>query len=120
MLSLIKPMRKTLVSKRLLNVPSSPIRKLVPYANEAKRQGVKIYHLNIGDPDIKTPDVMIDVLKKWTINPIGYGQSQGEPEFLKSLVSYYNRLGYSFINEKNIQVTTGGSEADFHGFFCCL
>jgi len=117
MLSLIKPMRKTLVSKRLLNVPSSPIRKLVPYANEAKRQGVKIYHLNIGDPDIKTPDVMIDVLKKWTINPIGYGQSQGEPEFLKSLVSYYNRLGYSFINEKNIQVTTGGSEAISMVFF---
>lgn len=92
-------------------VPASPIRKLVPHAHQAKRQGVKVYHLNIGDPDIKTPKVMIEVLKNWQDNPIPYGQSQGEPNFLKSLVAYYNRLGYGFVDEENIQVTTGGSEA---------
>src|SRR3989339_491957 len=84
------------ISGRLQRVLASPIRKLIPYANEAKRQGIKVYHLNIGDPDIKTPEVMIDVLKKWTINPIPYSQSHGDPSFLKSLVTYYNKLNYSF------------------------
>lgn len=84
---------------------------------EAKTQGIKVIHLNIGDPDIKTPKVMIDVLNKWTENPIRYGQSQGEVKFINSLVSYYNRLGFGFIDEKNIQVTTGGSEAISMAFF---
>lgn len=104
-------MKNTKVSNRLLAVPASPIRKLVPFATEAKKKGVKVYHLNIGDPDIKTPEVMIDVLKNWTDNPIAYGQSQGQPKFLESLVSYYNKLGHSFVKTNHIQVTTGGSEA---------
>jgi aspartate aminotransferase len=98
-------------SARLSLVPASPIRKLVPLAVKAKREGVKVYHLNIGDPDIPTPDVMIDVLRKWKINPIGYGQSQGEPVFLEALRSYYHGLGFSFIDTANIQATSGGSEA---------
>lgn len=98
------------VSTRLLQVPASPIRKLVPLATAAKQQGVKVYHLNIGDPDIKTPKVMMDVLKNWKINPIGYSQSQGEPVFLESLKKYYCKLGYPFIDIPNIQVTSGGSE----------
>ena len=98
-------------SQRLLSVPASPIRKLVPFAQIAKKQGVKIFHLNIGDPDIKTPQVFIDVLNKWQKNPISYGQSQGEPAFLEALKTYYQQLGYSFIQAKNIQVTSGGSEA---------
>lgn len=110
-------MKNTTVSKRLTSVPASPIRKLVPYAMEAKRQGIKVLHLNIGDPDIKTPGVMIDVLNKWTENPIRYGQSQGEGKFIDALVSYYNSLGYGFIDGKNIQVTTGGSEAISMAFF---
>ena len=110
-------MKTIKVSNRFSKVPASPIRKLVPYANEAKRQGVKVYHLNIGDPDIKTPKVMVDVLKGWSENPIPYGQSQGEPRFLESLVYYYNKLGYDFINRENIQVTTGGSEAISMVFF---
>ncbi len=110
-------MKTIKVSNRLAKVPASPIRKLVPYANEAKRQGAKVYHLNIGDPDIKTPKVMIDVLKKWSDNPIPYGQSQGELKFLESLVYYYNKLGFDFINTINIQVTTGGSEAISMVFF---
>ncbi len=99
------------VSKRLLSVPASPIRKLVPYALAAKRQGVKVYHLNIGDPDIKTPNIMIDVLRNWDVNPIVYGQSQGQPDFIEALKTYYHRLGYKFIKNENIQVTAGGSEA---------
>ncbi len=98
------------VSKRLLQVPASPIRKLVPLAQAAKKSGVKVYHLNIGDPDIKTPQVMMNVLKNWTINPIGYSQSQGEPVFLESLKTYYHKLGYRFLDTKHIQVTSGGSE----------
>jgi aspartate aminotransferase len=99
------------VSQRLGLVPASPIRKLVPYANEAKKQGVKVYHLNIGDPDVETPEVMMNVLRNWHDNPIRYGQSQGEPVFLKALKTYYHGLGYSFIDVPDIQVTSGGSEA---------
>ncbi len=98
------------VSSRLLQVPASPIRKLVPLAQAAKKSGVKVYHLNIGDPDIKTPDVMMKVLKNWKINPIGYSQSQGEPAFLESLRWYYHKIGFPFVEIKNIQVTSGGSE----------
>ena len=81
-------MKTIKVSSRFSNVPASPIRKLVPYAIEAKKQGVKVLHLNIGDPDIKTPNVMVNVLKKWSGNPIPYAQSQGELKFLDSLTSY--------------------------------
>lgn len=104
-------MKKNRVSNRLLAVPASPVRKLVPYANKAKKSGVKVFHLNIGDPDIKTPETMIKVLKKWKQNPVGYSQSQGEPHFIEAIKTYYHRKGFRFIDENNIQVTTGGSEA---------
>lgn len=110
-------MKNIKVSDRLLLVPASPIRKLVPYATEAKKKGVHVFHLNIGDPDIKTPEVMIDVLKNWSDNPIAYGQSQGQPKFIESLVIYYNKLRYSFIKNNHVQVTTGGSEAISMIFF---
>ncbi len=100
-----------MTSKRLSAVPASPIRKLVPYATVAKAQGVKVYHLNIGDPDIETPDEMLSVLRNWTRKTVGYDQSQGNPELLKSLVWYYKKIGFDFIHESNIQVATGGSEA---------
>ena len=103
-------MIKSTVSSRLLQVPASPIRKLVPLAQAAKKKGVKVYHLNIGDPDIKTPAVMLNALKNWNINPIGYSQSQGEPVFLESLKTYYHKIRYPFIDIPNIQVTSGGSE----------
>jgi len=103
-------MKNKPVSDRVTQVPASPIRKLVPFANAAKKEGVKVYHLNIGDPDIKTPEVMLDVLTSWERNPISYSQSQGEPVFLTALKTYYHRLGFSFLEEKNIQVTNGGSE----------
>lgn len=110
-------MKSPTLSDRLALVPASPIRKLVPFANIAKKEGVHVYHLNIGDPDIKTPKVMLDVLHTWEKNPISYSQSHGEPEFLKAIDSYYQSCGYSFITPKNIQITTGGSEAIFMALF---
>lgn len=98
------------VSDRLSSLPVSATRKLTPYALDAKKSGVKILHLNTGDPDIKTPQVMIDVLKNWSINPIRYAQSTGEPKFIKALLSYYSGLGFD-IPEKEIIATVGGSEA---------
>ncbi len=99
------------LSQRVVNMPASPIRKLVPYATAAKKQGVIVYHLNIGDPDIKTPTVMLEKLRNWTIDPIGYAQSQGEPELIHSLLGYYHQLGFTFLEDTHIQVTIGGSEA---------
>lgn len=96
---------------RLGKVPPSPIRKLVPFAQEAKRKGVHVYHLNIGDPDIKTPDAMLSVLHRWKRNPISYALSQGEGEFIDALLSYYHGLSFRFLKKNNIQVTMGGSEA---------
>lgn len=98
-------------SARLGHVPASPIRKLVPLAQQAKKKGIKVYHLNIGDPDIPTPEVMVSVLHKWQINPIGYDLSQGNPKLIAALRDYYHGLGHGFVNESDIQVTTGGSEA---------
>lgn len=99
------------VSKRVLKVPVSAVRSLTPYAKEAEEQGVKIYHLNIGDPDIETPEVLLNVLKNWKINPIRYAASNGEPTFLKALTDYYNGLNLQKIEPKNIIATIGGSEA---------
>jgi len=99
------------VSRRLSAVPASPIRKLVPFAEAAKKEGVKVYHFNIGDPDVLTPDVMIDVLHHWKRNPVGYANSHGEAPLLEAFRAYYHRLGYTFLETPNIQITTGGSEA---------
>ena len=71
------------LARRLKQIPPSPVRMLVPLANEAKKAGVKVYHLNIGDPDIETPAEMLRVLKDWETNPIGYAQPQGDLELLE-------------------------------------
>lgn len=98
-------------SKRMQNLPISAVRKLTPYAVQAKKEGVKVFHLNIGDPDIKTPEVILNVLQNWNIETIRYAQSSGEPELIKSLKSYYHKLGFTNINEENMLITVGGSEA---------
>lgn len=105
------------ISQRIENLPVSAVRKLTPFALEAKKAGVKVYHLNIGDPDIKTPRVMLDTLNNWSIQTIRYAQSTGEPELLQSLKSYYQKLGFTKITEENMVVTTGGSEAVVMSFF---
>lgn len=99
------------VSGRLSQVPASPIRKLVPFAEAAKKEGAKVYHFNIGDPDVLTPDVMIDVLHAWKRNPVGYANSHGEAPLLASLTQYYHGLGATYLEPLHIQVTMGGSEA---------
>ncbi len=99
------------VSDRLVTVPASPIRKLVPFADAAKKEGVKVYHFNIGDPDIETPEVMMEAVRAWDRNPIGYANSHGEAPLLTALNSYYHGLGFSFLETRDIQVTMGGSEA---------
>lgn len=100
-------------SQRLIDMPESPIRKLVPFAEEAKKRGVKVYHLNIGDPDIKTPEVMLNSLRKFPEEIIRYCNSQGEKPFLEALVKYYHDLGFEDLNTDNFIVTMGGSEAIF-------
>ena len=105
------------LSKRLLDVPASAIRKLVPLAEKAKKDGVKVYHLNIGDPDIETPEVMLDVLRNWTRKTIGYESSLGNKDFIASLLSYYHKLEYTFLDTPHIQVTNGGSEAIWMSLF---
>lgn len=99
------------VSKRIQDLPVSAVRKLSPFAAKAKAAGVKVYHLNIGDPDIKTPKVMLDVLRNWQLETIRYADSKGELELIKSLKSYYHNLGFTEIGEENMIITVGGSEA---------
>ena len=99
------------ISARLGSLPSSPIRKLVPFAIKAKSEGVKVYHLNIGDPDTKSPEVMLDVLRNWKTNPIPYELSKGSDALLNNWLGYYHRLGFPFLEKDDIQITSGGSEA---------
>jgi len=104
------------LSQRINNTPSSPIRKLEAVARNAKARGIKIYHLNIGQPDIKPPAIMINWLKKSTINQIKYTESQGDRRLIGSLVKYYGRLGAADIDEDNIIITLGGSESILWSF----
>ncbi len=99
------------VSRRGQSTPASPIRKLAPYADQAKARGVKIYHLNIGQPDIPTPPEFYNALQKFDDKVLAYGPSNGLLSFRKSLKKYYHGYGFSHIDEQDIMVTTGGSEA---------
>jgi len=105
------------LSERIKTLPVSAIRKLTPLAMDAKKNGVKVYHLNIGDPDIKTPKVMLNVLKNWDLETVRYADSKGEPPLLKAMESYYHHLGYDSLEEKNIVITVGGSEAAVMALF---
>ncbi|RMH73095.1 MAG: pyridoxal phosphate-dependent aminotransferase [Gemmatimonadetes bacterium] len=98
------------LSERVLNMPASPIRKLMPYANAAKAQGRHVYHLNIGQPDIKTPEGMLNALKNLDMSVIAYGPSEGLAEYREALPDYYARHNIH-IQPEDILVTTAGSEA---------
>ena len=98
------------ISQRAETIQASPIRKLMPYANEAKRKGKKIYHLNIGQPDIETPQAMLDVYHKYNEHVLAYGPSQGLDEYRTNLVRYYKEHNIN-IEKEDIIVTTAGSEA---------
>lgn len=91
-------------------MPESPIRKLVPYAEEAKKRGTRVYHLNIGQPDIKTPQVALDAVKNNSIEVLSYARSEGSETYRKKLASYYQKHDIE-VSASDIIVTTGGSEA---------
>lgn len=101
---------KMQLSKRALEIQASPIRKLMPYANDAKKRGIKVYHLNIGQPDIETPPEMIREYHNFSEKVLEYGPSQGLDVYRKGLVEYYHNQGIE-VNENDIIVTTAGSEA---------
>ncbi len=107
------------ISAKGLAMPASPIRKLVPYADVAKRKGRKVYHLNIGQPDIETPEVAMDVLKNTQIKVVEYSHSAGILSYRKKLVEYYKNWGID-VNENQIIVTCGGSEGILFAFMTCL
>ena len=83
------------ISARGQQMPSSPIRKLVPYAEAAKKKGVKVYHLNIGQPDIETPAPMLDAVRHSDFKILEYSHSAGNESYRKKLVEYYKRAGIS-------------------------
>ncbi|MFO8145337.1 MAG: aminotransferase class I/II-fold pyridoxal phosphate-dependent enzyme, partial [Candidatus Syntrophosphaera sp.] len=98
------------LSQRALEIQASPIRKLMPHANAAKKRGIKIYHLNIGQPDIPTPAEMISAYHNFSEKVLAYGPSQGLDDYRQGLVRYYSRQGIN-LSEDEIIVTTAGSEA---------
>ena len=98
------------ISQRGVLMPQSPIRKLVPYAEQAKKDGVKVYHLNIGQPDIKTPEVALNAVKNNTLEILAYSRSEGSETYRTKLAAYYKKNDIH-VNADNIVITTGGSEA---------
>lgn len=100
-------------------MPASPIRKLVPFSDEAKKRGTKVYHLNIGQPDIASPKVALDAVKNNTLPLVAYSHSAGILSFRKKLAEYYKTFNIN-VNENEIIVTNGGSEAILFAFMTCL
>ena len=107
------------ISKRGLAMPPSPIRKLVPFAEAAKKKGTKVFHLNIGQPDVETPPEIMDAVKQADIKVLEYSHSAGNESYRRKLTQYYKKVGID-INYDQIMITTGGSEAILFGFMTCL
>ena len=107
------------ISQRGKAMPPSPIRKLVSYADAAKMRGTKVYHLNIGQPDIETPKIMLDAVRNSDLKVLEYSHTAGNESYRKKLVRYYQSVGID-VNHQQIIVTTGGSEAISFGFMICL
>ncbi|OWY22625.1 pyridoxal phosphate-dependent aminotransferase [Sphingobacteriales bacterium UPWRP_1] len=107
------------ISARGKQMPASPIRKLVPYAEKAKAAGVQIYHLNIGQPDIKTPEVMLNAVRNFNAKVVEYSHSAGNESYRRKLTQYYQKYGIE-LDYSDILITTGGSEAILFGMMSCL
>lgn len=107
------------ISHRGQLMPPSPIRKLVPYAEAAKKRDIKVYHLNIGQPDIETPKVILDAVRHADFKVLEYSHSAGNESYRRKLVQYYHKVGIEVTSDQII-VTTGGSEAILFGFMSCL
>ena len=100
-------------------MPSSPIRKLASYAEAAKKEGVKVYHLNIGQPDIETPSVMMDAVRNADMKVLEYTDSAGILSFRKKLAGYYQSKQIN-VDYSDILITIGGSEGILFAFMACL
>lgn len=107
------------ISTRGQEMPASPIRKLVPFAEAAKKKGIKVYHLNIGQPDIETPKQCLDAVSNAKIKVLEYSHSAGNESYRKKLAGYYAKNAID-ITPNEIIITTGGSEAILFGFMACL
>ena len=107
------------LSQRSIDMPASPIRKLAPFAADAKKRGIKVYHLNIGQPDLHTPEEGLEALKHVDSKVLEYSPSQGYPSYLEKLVGYYKRYDIN-LSVDDIIVTCGGSEAVQMAFMVCL
>jgi aspartate aminotransferase len=108
------------LSSRALEVPPSPIRKLVPYANQAKAQGKRVLHLNIGQPDLPTPSVYWEALQKADIRVLDYTESGGIPAFREAYARFYNEIYHIPLGPQHFLTTTGGSEALLFAFLTLL
>ena len=103
------------ISKKGQNMPQSPIRKLVPYAEMAYKQGKTVYHLNIGQPDIKTPEIALDAVRVHSLDILAYTRSEGSDEYRNKIANYYSQHDIE-VTKSDIIVTTGGSEALLFAF----
>ena len=99
------------MSNRISGFQCSPIRRLVPYSRAAEKKGVHVIHLNIGQPDIKTPHEALDAIHNYNESTIAYGLSEGEFKLRHAMLDYYKKFGINDLTEENIIITTGGSEA---------
>lgn len=107
------------ISTRGIEMPASPIRKLVPLADAAKSRGIKVYHLNIGQPDLSTPQVAIDAVRQVDRTILEYSPSDGIKSYREKLVGYYAKFNIN-LSPEDIIITTGGSEAVLFAFLACL
>ena len=107
------------ISQKGIAMPESPIRKLVPFAEKAKKAGKKVYHLNIGQPDINTPELALDAIHNFSNKVVEYSHSAGFESYRKGLASYYQNLAID-VDYNDVMVTTGGSEALLFALNSCL
>jgi len=107
------------ISTKGIKMPESPIRKLVPFAEGAKRKGKTVFHLNIGQPDIKSPEVALDAIHNFSDKVVEYSHSAGFESYRKGLANYYQNIGIN-IDHSDVMVTTGGSEALLFALNTCL
>jgi len=107
------------ISQRGQQMPASPIRKLVPFAETAKKKGIRVFHLNIGQPDIETPKMALDAVRHFDFKVLEYSHSAGNESYRRKLAAYYRRRGID-VDHQQIIITTGGSEAILFGFMSCL
>ena len=107
------------LSRRGKEMPESPIRKLVPYAEQAVKDGKKVFFLNIGQPDIESPEIALEAVRTNDLKVLEYSHSAGFQTYREGLVEYYAKVGIN-IGLGDVLITTGGSEAILFGFMSCL